>query len=337
MMNAVTPYTRRYAGRVLAEPNTVPPIVDTVGAMAYGHTLRQLMPGVDVLVAVKMMRSTKPGDLRELIRSGLAAAVKLYPEGVTTHSGDGVPEAVLRKPDAHTWIGDQLDVMQKSGGVLQMHGEMPGQEDPLTREPDFFPFVEWVLTNFPRLRVSLEHITTDAAVKFVDEKASRGALIAGTITVHHLIIHLGHLLGSACSDGWQYGDGKLHPHLHCWPCAKRPGDRNQLIWAATSGRPWFFLGSDTAPHPKDAKEAACGCAGVFTAPVLPEALVQVFDDQNAIDRLPGFAANFGDRFYGKSPTSRTLRLVPQPWTVPELTAGVVPFLAGRMLRWSLES
>lgn len=325
----------QHSGRVLAMPNTTPPLATGFEAADYAAAAARHASGCEVLAAVKLLPTTTTADV--LATSGMpqVPAFKLYPAGVTTHSGDGIGRDVLADPGAagHAWFADLLGAMERADKVLCLHGEMPGQDDPFEREPDFLPFVDWVLATFPRLRVVVEHASTAAAVRLVADRSDRGKRVAATITAHHLVIHVGHVLGSAGSDGLGYGDGKIHPHLFCWPVAKRPADRESLLWAATSGMPCFFLGSDSAPHAVAAKETACGCAGVYSAPVLPEVLAGVFASRDALDRLPAFVAHSGDQFYGRPPTGRTIRLRPGRWPVFDTVDGVVPFLAGRTLDW----
>lgn len=331
---AVAPYSARCCGRILAMPNLTPPVADAQSLVAYREQLRPHLPGVDVLLAFKLLPTTTSFDIDMLADAG-AIAGKLYPGGVTTHSADGIPAEWLNCPDTATSLGDVLERMQARRLVLCLHGEMPNQDDPLLREPAFLPFVAWAADRYPRLRIVLEHISTQEAVRFVS--ASRPG-VAATITLHHLMVHLGHLLGSATSAaeaGLGYGDGKLHPHLYCWPCPKRPADREALRRAALSGSDKFFLGSDSAPHPRGQKESDCGCAGVFSAPVLAEGLAQFFDDHDALDRLVGFTSTIGDAFYGLRPTGRAIRLIKRPWSVPQSCEDYSSFLAGRTIRWQM--
>jgi dihydroorotase len=332
----------RYCGRVLAMPNLNPPITSADDASRYYQTLATYGGSkLDVLLAVKLVPFTTPQVVRECAAQPWVAAFKLYPAGVTTHSADGIPAAVIDAPDRHTDFCDVLDAMQSANLVLCLHGEHPSQDDPYEREPDFHKFVRWVVATFPRLRVVMEHITTAASADLVDNLSSAGARIAATITAHHLMCHRGHFYGSAASTSesrLNCGDGKCRPHLHCWPCLKSPGDRAALVRLATSKKKCVFGGSDSAPHTVETKETACGCAGVFNAPVLVEALVQVFVDHDAVDALPAFVAHSGDRFYGrKTIDAPPVRLVNRQWTVPERVFGIEPFMARCTLDWRDES
>lgn len=334
MIERVCPSTARYAGRTLAMPNTTPAIATMNDARLYHARLSGQMPRTDVLMSFKLTPETQPVDISDMQFFPKIVAGKLYPAGVTTNSSHGgITQEVLSEPNKHTWFGDLLDAMQECDLVLCLHGEMPDQEDPLEREPDFLPFVSWVLDHFPRLRVVLEHITTAKSVEFVREKSNGN--LAATITAHHLFIHLGHVFGCAVHDNMGYGNAKLHPHLFCWPVAKRPSDRKALQDAALSGDPRFFLGSDTAPHAVETKETACGCAGVFTAPVLPEILVSFFEEHFGLDKINHFVAYFGDDFYRLPRQEGTIQLERREWKVPSKVQGIVPFLAERMLPWIL--
>ena len=340
MLARVAPESARYCGRVLAMPNLTPPVVGPQEAARYCAAIRAVVPAhLDVLLAVKLVPQTTPGIVTVCAAMPYVAAFKLYPAGVTTHSADGVPASVIDDPTSDQRFCDVLAEMERAKLVLCLHGEHPGEDDPFEREPRFHDFVRWAVSTYRDLRVVVEHITTAASVELVRSLAWTER-VAATITPHHLMIHHGHMCGSAASAAearFGCGDGKLHPHLFCWPIAKKPADREALVGAATGGAPTFFLGSDTAPHEVEAKESACGCAGVFTAPVLPEALAQVFADRDAVDKLPAFVAESGDRFYRRlRANAPTVRLVRRPWVVPERVAGVVPFLAGRTLDWQTE-
>lgn len=322
-------HTAEFCGRALVMPNLTPPVSDAATLSAYRDHLTPHLPGVDLLMTFKLLPSTTPDAIDALAAAG-AVAGKLYPAGVTTHSSDGVPADVLRHPDEHTAFGDVLERMQHHGLVLCLHGEAPWQEDPLMAEPDFLPFVEWVLDRFVRLRVVVEHITTSDAVECIEYGPDR---LAATITLHHLMVSLSHLTGRAFGEPeLNCADGKLHPHLFCAPLPKQPEHRLNLRRIAEEC-PRVFLGSDSAPHPRHFKESASCCAGVFTAPVLAAGLAQLFDSLDALDALADFTSRRGDRFYKRKPTGRTLRLTREAWTVPDEVDGVVPFLAGCVVKW----
>jgi dihydroorotase len=249
-------------------------------------------------------------------------ACKLYPAHATTNSAAGVTDLARLTP--------VLETMERIGMPLLVHGEVTEPEiDVFDREAVFIerhliPLVQ----RHPALKVVLEHITTTEAVDFV---TGAGPRLAATITPHHLHINRNAMFR-----------GGLRPDLFCLPVAKRERHRLALRAAATSGDPSFFLGTDTAPHPRHAKESACGCAGIFNAPFAIESYAEVFDQEGALERLEAFASEFGPRFYGLPPNEERLRLVREPHTVPPrlhrndpggAAIDLVPFHAGEVLHW----
>jgi len=240
---------------------------------------------------------TDPEDVARGFSEGVLAAVKMYPALSTTNSADGVTD--FRR------VHRVLEKMQAISMPLLIHGEVT---DPAT---DIFDrekvFIDKVLVqlraDFPALRIVLEHITTIQAVDYVQDAAGP---IGATITAHHLTINRNAMFA-----------GGIQPHMYCLPVAKREGHRLALRKAATSGHPRFFLGTDSAPHQTQDKESACGCAGIFTAPTALELYTQVFEEEDALDRLEAFASLNGSRFYGLRPNSQTVTLVQQPWQPSE--------------------
>ncbi len=333
MLPGVCATTRAYLGRTLAMPNTDPPIVTAEEATQYHSLLRQyLAPGVDVMIAVKMTRAQTPMRLRQAADLDFVPVVKLYPEGATTGSGDGISADILREPEKHTWFCDCIETMQARSMIFALHGEMPYQEDPLLSEPDFIPFVKWLLTTFPRLRIIMEHITTVESVEFI--KKADNHRLAGSITLHHLFTHIGHLVGRV-GDRYFKKTSKLNPFLFCWPMPKRPPDMHALRRAAFSGLECYFLGSDNAPHLEEDKRN-CGCAGVMTSPCLVEALMTLFEEHDALDRLPNFVTHYADAFYRRSLVEGHVNMLREPFTVPDREAGIQPFLSGVRLPWRIE-
>jgi dihydroorotase len=242
-------------------------------------------------------------------------AGKLYPEGVTTNSSDGVRDVLA--------LADVFAAMSDAGMVLCLHGESPDAFC-LDREESFLAEVLPALAqSFPELRIVLEHVSTAAAVDWV--RRWEGGNVAATVTVHHLVLTLDDVVG-----------GLLAPHHFCKPVAKRPADRSAIVAAAVGGDPRFFLGTDSAPHVRAAKESAHGCAGVFTAPVALPVLATVFESEDALDALDGFCSGHGAAFYGLAPNPGTVRLVREPWTVPAEIDGIVPFRAGTTLPWRID-
>lgn len=299
----------RVFARVLVMPNLVPPIVDAADVAKYRSDILEAAPGLEPLMAFKLLPRHAPSQLAALKASG-AVAGKVYPEGVTTNSEDGITD--LRQ------IWPLMTTLEEHGLVVCCHGEKPGVFS-LDREERFLDEFSETATRYPGVRLVLEHVSTAAAVSRVREL---GPNVAATITLHHLEITLDDVIG-----------GNLKPHLFCKPIAKRPFDRDALREAAFSGDPKFFFGSDSAPHHKGKKECAAGCAGVYSMPVALEGLVDVFDRAGCLDRLEGFCSGFGADFYGLPRNEGTVTLERESWTVPDIVDGVVPYRAGERTPW----
>jgi dihydroorotase len=322
MLAAVVPFTARQFARAIVMPNLVPPVTGVTAALAYRERILAALPaGVAFtpLMTCYLTDTTDPQEVARGWQEGIFAAVKLYPAHATTNSASGVTD--------YDRVMPVLERMTELGMPLLVHGEAtePGI-DVFDREA---VFVERVLDplrhRLPELRIVLEHITTEEAVDYV---GSEGANLAATITAHHLVINRNAIFA-----------GGIRPHLYCLPIAKREKHRLALRRAATSGNPRFFLGTDSAPHTVPAKEAACGCAGIFTAPCALEIYAEVFEEEDALDRLEGFAALHGAEFYRVpvNGTRVTLRreLYPVPEHIGEDENAVIPFRAGETLRWRL--
>lgn len=301
-------------GRCLVMPNTRPPVATADAALAYRDDLRRADPAVDYRMALYLTPALAPAEIARAARAGVTA-VKYYPPGVTTHSEHGVDDLAGR--------ADVLAAMQDEGLVLALHGEAPSRHEAnvcvLNAEQAFLPQVERLHARYPRLRIVLEHVTTTAAVALVRRL---GDTVAATITAHHLDL---------VADDWAGRN-----HAFCKPVAKFPADREALRAAVREGHPRFFLGSDSAPHPREAKECATACAGVFTSPWLLPYLADTFDRLGCLPRLPDFAGAFGARFYGLPPATGTVTLVRRPLTIPPAWGPVVPYRAGETLAWALE-
>jgi len=293
-------------------PNLVPPVRSAAALLSYRDAIAAAAPGLVPLMVFKIFPDLTDSDISSLASAG-AVAGKVYPEGVTTNSEDGIRD--LRQ------ILPLMPAIERADLVVCCHGEKPGVFS-LDREEAFLEEFSEVASAHPRVRFVLEHVSTAAAVGRVREL---GPNVAATITLHHLEITLDDVVG-----------GNLKPHLFCKPLAKRGSDRDALREAAFSGSPKFFFGSDSAPHRKDRKECASGCAGVYSMPVALERLAQVFDEAGHRDRLADFAAGFGADFYRLPRPTETVILVDEPWKVPDITDGVVPYLAGEMVAWRLE-
>ena len=322
MLRDVLPDTARQMGRAIVMPNLVPPVVTTDDAAAYRERILAALPAgaaFEPLMTLYLTEGTTPAEIERAKASGFVHGVKLYPAHATTNSSHGVTD--LRRCDA------TLDAMQRVGLPLLVHGEVTDPDvDVFDREA---VFIERVLAplvrDFPELRVVLEHATTSAAVEFVE---AAPANIAATITAHHLLLNRNAIFA-----------GGLRPHHYCLPVLKRELHRQALVKAATSGSAKFFLGTDSAPHPKHAKESGCGCAGIYTAHAAIELYAEVFDAAGALDRLEAFASFNGPAFYGLPRNAGTITLlreaVPVPETVGRGGQELVPFRAGATVGWRL--
>ncbi len=303
-------------------PNLEPPVASVEAAQSYRDRIHAALPAGSAfqpLMTVYLTDNTDAAEIDRVADSGLVVGVKCYPAGATTHSDAGVTS--LSRCEA------AIARMEERNVVLQLHGEATGADiDPYDRESIFIereliPLVK----RHPRLRVVLEHVTTRAGVDFV---RAGGARVAATITPQHLLFNRGAMFR-----------GGLRPHLYCLPILKRESDRETLVEAATSGDPHFFLGTDSAPHARSAKESSCGCAGVFSAPAAIEFYAEAFERAGRLDRLEGFASFHGADFYGLPRNAGSILLDRKPWTVPAsypFAAGqVVPMRAGERLDWKL--
>ena len=318
----VLPYTARQFARAIVMPNLSPPITTAAQAAAYRQRIVEALPqGSDFtpLMTCYLTDATSADEIERGHGEGAFIAAKLYPAHATTGSAHGVTDI------AH--IRKVLERMERIGMPLLVHGEVTdGDVDIFDREA---VFIERVLAplmrDMPGLKVVFEHITTAEAVDFV-EGAGEG--VAATITPQHLHINRNAMLV-----------GGIRPHAYCLPVAKREKHRLALRKAAVSGSPRYFLGTDSAPHARSAKESACGCAGIFNAPFALESYASVFDEEGALDRFEGFASLSGPRFYGLEPNRGTITLERAPTKVPdEIDAAgtpIVPFHAGETLDWTL--
>jgi dihydroorotase len=316
----VAGHSARTFARAVVMPNLQPPITTVADARAYRRRITEALPentAFEPLMTLYLTDLTPPGEIIEASADDTIAGVKLYPAGATTNSEAGVTSLDRVMPT--------IEAMADHGLPLLVHGEVtdPGV-DIFDREKVFIdkilaPLVERV----SGLKVVFEHITTADAVAWVLRAPSR---VAATITPHHLLL-----------DRNAIFSGGVNPHHYCLPVLKRDKDRQALVWAATSGNPRFFLGTDSAPHPKHAKECGKGCAGIFSAHAALEFYAEVFEDAGALDLLEGFASHHGADFYGRARNEGSLTLVREEWTVPTTYAfgdhEVVPLRAGETVRW----
>jgi dihydroorotase len=326
-MAAVLPHSARQFARAIVMPNLRPPVTTTALAQEYRDRILAALPvglAFEPLMTLYLTDHTKADEIRRAKASGFVHGVKLYPAGATTNSDSGVTD--LRKPRA------ALEAMQAVGLPLLVHGEVThASVDVFDREQVFIDAVLHPLRkDFPQLKVVFEHITTREAAHYVRDAEGP---IAATITAHHLLFNRNSIFMTA--------DGRagVRPHYYCLPVLKREAHRRSLVEAAISGNPRYFLGTDSAPHPKGEKEAACGCAGCYTALNALELYAEAFEDAGRLDRLEAFASHFGADFYGLPRNRARVTLQRRATTVPaELPLGtttVVPLRAGESLRWML--
>jgi dihydroorotase len=309
--------------RAIVMPNLVPPVMNAEQALDYKARILAARPAgsqFEPLMVLYLTDSTDPTEIVKAKAAGVTAC-KLYPAGATTNSASGVTDL--------TKIYPVLEAMQKAGMPFLLHGEVTDSAiDIFDREKAFLDRTFGKLVNtFPELKMVLEHITTSDSAEFV---AAAPANIAATITAHHLLYNRNHMLA-----------GGIRPHYYCLPILKRNTHQEALIKAAISGSSKFFLGTDSAPHAKDKKEAACGCAGSYTAYAAIELYAEAFEDAGALDKLEGFASHFGPDFYQLPRNTDKITLVKREWQAPETLAfadtTLVPLRAGENLRWQLQT
>jgi dihydroorotase len=321
-MASVLPHTARQFARAIVMPNLKPPVTSTAQALAYRDRILAALPSgtaFEPLMTLYLTDNTAPEEILRARESGLIHAVKLYPAGATTNSDAGVTD--LRK------CYRALEAMQQVGMPLLVHGEVTDPEiDIFDREAIFIDRVMTPLrSDMPELKVVFEHITTQDAAHYVQEA---GKHTAATITAHHLLYNRNEIF-----------KGGIRPHYYCLPVLKRETHRKALVQAAISGSGKFFLGTDSAPHARNTKEHACGCAGCYTALHAMELYAQAFDQASALDKLEGFASLHGPDFYGLPRNKGTITLMRQPWTLPsELPMGestVVPLNGGETIEWAM--
>ena len=323
MLTGIVPETARNFGRAIIMPNLMPPVITSAQASSYKARIMAALPEgstFEPLMTLYLTEQTDPDDLTKAHTSGLVTAAKLYPAGATTNSDNGVKNFDKMQP--------VLEKMAEIGMPMCVHGEVTDSDvDIFDRE---LVFIDRVLDplrrRVPDLKVVMEHITTVEGAAYA--KSDPGKL-AATITTHHLIINRNHILA-----------GGLRPHYYCLPVAKRETHRLALLDAATSGNSSYFLGTDSAPHADDAKESACGCAGIFSATNTMSCLAEVFEGAGALDKLEGFTSLFGPKFYGLAPNTDSITLTKgEPVNFPShISTGAGPvtvFDPGIDLHWKV--
>ena len=322
MLARVVPDTARRFARAIVMPNLVPPVTTAALAQAYRKRILDAVPAglaFDPLMTLFLTDNTTTAQIQAAKASGCVQGVKWYPAGATTHSDAGVTD--IRRCDA------ALEAMQALELPLLMHGEVTDHTvDVFDREAEFIQrHLIPLVARFPRLRVVFEHITTRQAAEFV---AGAHDGVAATITPHHLLLNRNAIFA-----------GGLRPHNYCLPVLKREEHRHALVAAATGGSPKFFLGTDSAPHERHAKESACGCAGVYSAPGAIELYAEVFDQAGALDKLEAFAGFHGPDFYRLPRNTDTITLRREAWQMPaqfgEGPDALVPMRAGERMEWRL--
>jgi dihydroorotase len=318
----VLPHTAAQFARAIVMPNLKPPVTTTTMASAYRDRILAALPKgmiFEPLMVLYLTDNTQPDEIRKAVESGFVHGVKLYPAGATTNSDAGVTNLQRCMP--------ALEMMQELGLPLLIHGEVTDAEiDVFDREAVFIDRILLPLRKqLPDLKIVFEHITTQEAVHYVRDAEGP---IAATITAHHLLYNRNAIF-----------KGGVRPHYYCLPILKRETHRRALMQAASSGNPRFFLGTDSAPHPKGLKEHACGCAGCYTALHAMELYAQAFEEANALDKLEGFASFYGADFYKLPHNKDHITLQKQDWIVPEelvlQNATIVPLDAGTTLAWKL--
>ena len=319
---SVLPHTARAFARAVVMPNLRPPVATVADAAGYRDRIRAALPAgsdFEPLMSLYLTDTTAASEIDSAAESGFVVGVKYYPAGATTHSEAGVTS--LER------CASAIARMEERDVVLQVHGEATGDDvDPYDRESVFIEReLAPLVARHPRLRIVLEHVTTRAGVEFV---RGAGGRVAATITPQHLLYNRGAMFR-----------GGLRPHLYCLPVLKRERDRESLLEAASSDDARFFLGTDSAPHAREAKESACGCAGVFSAPAAIELYARAFEQAGRLGALESFSSLNGPDFYGLPRNRSTITLERRPWTVPAslpfATGAIVPMCAGETLEWKL--
>ncbi|MDH5515715.1 MAG: dihydroorotase, partial [Gammaproteobacteria bacterium] len=296
----VVPHTAAQFGRAIIMPNLQPPVTSVAQALAYRQRILAVLPAdtaFNPLMTLYLTDNTPANEIMQAANSEHVHAVKLYPAGATTHSDAGVTDIA----NTHT----ALAAMQETGLPLLVHAEVTdGDVDVFDREAVFIErHLRPLLERFPALKLVLEHVTTEDGVNFVE---STPDTVAATITAHHLLMNRNDMF-----------NGGIRPHHYCLPVLKRERHRAALVRAATSGNRKFFLGTDSAPHARERKETACGCAGIYTAHAALELYAQAFETAGALDKLEGFASQFGADFYQLPRNTDTITLEKRDWQLPD--------------------
>jgi dihydroorotase len=316
-------HTAKQFKRAIVMPNLKPPVVYVTGALAYRHQILQALPQnskFEPLMTLYLTNQTTVDDVKQVASCEFTYAFKLYPAGATTNSDAGINNLSAIYPI--------LEAMQQYHIPLLIHGEVTDKTcDIFDRERLFIEhYLTKIVNQFPELKIVLEHLTTEEAVQFVE---STSANIGATITPQHLLFNRNAILV-----------GGIHPHNYCLPILKREKHRQALVKAATSGNSKFFLGTDSAPHITSLKENACGCAGCYTAFAAIELYTEVFEKENALDKLEAFASFYGADFYGLARNKQTITLEKKNWAIPSYYGEgknlITPLKACETLSWKIK-
>ncbi|MFQ5644187.1 MAG: dihydroorotase [Thiogranum sp.] len=322
-LQSVVPHTAQRFGRAIIMPNLRPPVTSTSEALLYRERILAAVPPgntFEPLMTLYLTDNTGSAEIRKAKASGFIHAVKYYPAGATTNSDSGVTD--IRN------VFPTLETLQEVGMPLLVHGEVTDPDiDMFDREA---VFIERILAplavRFPSLKLVLEHVSTRQGIEFVRDSSDR---IAGTLTAHHLLLNRNALF-----------TGGIRPHHYCLPILKREQHRLALLEAATGGNPKFFLGTDSAPHSRSAKESRCGCAGLYTAHAAIELYAEAFEQAGALDKLEGFASCYGADFYGLPRNEDTITLNKTAWQIPDSYAlgneRLIPMRSGEAVGWTVE-
>lgn len=311
MLQRVAPHSAMWFAGGIIMPNLVNPVDSLERVLNYKKEVEKAIePNLFTPFMTLFFKNYSKEELKKWKHAIIG--IKLYPAGITTRSEAGVTD--------FDTIGETVAIMEELEIPLLVHGESNGFV--MEREQEFIAVYEWLAINFPKLHIIMEHITTSAAVEFLDKYPQ----VSATVTLHHLMITLDDVIG-----------GLLEPDLFCKPIAKTPRDMQALKQAVLSGHGQIMFGSDSAPHPRHKKEC-CGCAaGIFSAPVALPMLAELFEDEGKLDLLQGFTSDIACRRYGLRPLEKTITLEQKPWIVPQRYGEVRPFLAGHTLRWAFNS
>ncbi|PSS05706.1 Dihydroorotase [Actinidia chinensis var. chinensis] len=322
LLQAVIPHSASHFGRGIIMPNLKPPIKTTHAAVAYRETILKALPAnsdFTPLMTLYLTDTTSPEEIKLARESGVVYAVKLYPAGATTNSQDGVTDLFGKCLPV-------LEEMVKQNMPLLVHGEVTDPKvDIFDREKVFIDTVlRPLIERLPQLKVVMEHVTTEDAVRFVE--SCKEGFIAATVTPQHLVLNRNSIF-----------QGGLQPHNYCLPVLKRETHRRAIVSAVTSGSKRFFLGTDSAPHERRKKECSCGCAGIYNALVALSIYAKVFEEAGALDKLEAFMSFNGPDFYGLPRNTSRIKLIKSPWKVPQslsyASGEIIPMFAGETLEW----